>query len=215
MLVRDCMTRNVITVKPVTPSCDALSLMKERCIRRLPVLQGEQLVGIVTWTDLMRASPASVRGLPTKEAAALAGTAVMDVMTPDPLTVAEDTTLEEAAVLMRDHKVGGLPVVEDGALSGILTESDLFEAFIKVLGLRSGGARLTIRQANGTDVLEAIVSTIHDCEAGILSMCTYERHGIKWIIVRVDAPFPLHVVQTLVERGIDVIHLAPLAKGGG
>jgi acetoin utilization protein AcuB len=57
MLVRDCMTRNVITVNPGTPSYDALSLMKERHIRRLPVLRGNQLVGIVTWTDLMRASP--------------------------------------------------------------------------------------------------------------------------------------------------------------
>jgi acetoin utilization protein AcuB len=144
----------------------------------------------------------------------MTGMAVMDVMTPDPLTVAEDTTLEKAAVLMRDHKVGGLPVLEDGTLSGILTESDLFEAFIKVLGLRSGGARLTTNQANGTDTLGAIVSTIRDCEAGILSMSAYERHGVKRIVVRVDAPFPLHVVQTLVERGIDVTHLALLPKSG-
>jgi acetoin utilization protein AcuB len=104
--------------------------------------------------------------------------------------------------------------VEDGTLSGILTESDLFEALIKVLGLRSGGARLTIKQASGTDMLGTIVSTIHDCEAGILSLSAYEREGDKWIVVRVDAPFPLHVVQTLVERGIEVTHLAPLPKGG-
>ena len=211
MLVRDFMTRKVITVNAGTPSHEALSLMKRRHIRRLPVLQGKQLVGIVTWADLMRASSSSARKSASTEATAVT---VMDLMTPNPLTVAEDTTLEEAAVLMRNHKVGGLPVVEDGTLSGILTESDLFEALINVLGLRSGGARLTIKQANGTDTLGAIVSTIHDCEAGILSLSAYEREGVKWIVVRVDAPFPLHVVQTLVERGIDVTHLAPLPKGG-
>ena len=138
---------------------------------------------------------------------------VADVMTPDPITVSPDATIEEVAVLMREHKVGGLPVLEQGALVSLLTESDLFDAFLHVMGLRSGGARLTIQLADRPDVLGAIVKTIHDCDAGILSLAAYEMRGTKWAVVRVDAPFPLHVVQPLVEHGINVTHLAPLPKG--
>lgn len=96
---------------------------------------------------------------------------------------------------------------------GIIPESDLFDAFIDLMGLRSRGARLRINQGDRTDLLEPLVHTINECNAGILSLATYRMHGARWVVFRVDAPYPLHVVQTLVERGVNVTHFAPLPRG--
>ena len=204
------MTAEVFTITRDVSVYDALRMMKSKHIRRLPIMDGETLVGIVTWTDLMRASPSSARRLSADATARLTkAMSVGNVMTPDPITVAPDTAIEQTAVLMREHKIGALPVLKRRTLVGIITESDVFDAFIKIMGLRSGGTRLTVRQKEG-DALADIVNTVRDCEAGILSVATYGMHGAQWTVVRVDAPYPLHVVQTLVERGIDVTHLAPL-----
>ncbi len=135
MLVRDRMTTSVCTVSPDSPLERALVLMRSRHIRRLPVLQQGRLVGIVTWTDLMRASPAST--LSRWEIPALLKEAqVHEVMTPSPETVSPETPLEDAAAIMRRRKIGGLPVVKNGALVGIVTESDIFDAFRNLLGVR-------------------------------------------------------------------------------
>lgn len=201
MLVRDFMSTSVAHVAPGTAAADALALMNRRHIRRLPVTKNNTVLGIVTRTDLVRTAPSSPGARrPTVE----------EVMTRNPVTVAPDVTLEEAAVLMRRHNIGALPVLAHGSLVGIITESDIFEAFISVMGLRSGGTRLTIVQKDDV-TLEKIVRIIHDCQARILSFSTYRRHGAEWFVVRVDAPVPLHVVQTLVEHGINVTHLARLS----
>lgn len=210
MLVRDFMTSNVVTVGPETPASHALDLMRQQHIRRLPVLRGKTLLGIVTWADLLHAAPRPAAPRPGAPALAARDATAKEVMSRNPITVGPDVTIEETAVLMREHKIGALPVLDHGALVGIITESDVFDAFIQVMGLRSGGARLTIKQADGGASLEGIVKTVRDCHAGVLSLTAYRMHGSDWVVVRVDAPIPLHVVQTLVERGINVTHLAPL-----
>ncbi len=135
MLVRDRMTTSVCTVSPDSPLERALMLMRSRHIRRLPVLQQGRLVGIVTWTDLMRASPASTLGR-WEIPALLKDAQVHEVMTSSPETVSPETPLEDAAAIMRRRKIGGLPVVKNGALVGIVTENDIFDAFINLLGVR-------------------------------------------------------------------------------
>lgn len=115
MLVRDRMTSQVVTVEPKTPIYDAMALMKDRRIRRLPVMRGRRLVGIVTWTDLMRASPSPATSLSVWEIPYLLMKApVSEVMTRTVITISTTATVEEAAVLMRQHKIGGVPVVERG-----------------------------------------------------------------------------------------------------
>ncbi len=211
MLVRDRMTATVITVERKTTIFDALALMKAKRIRRLPVLRGRRLVGLVTWTDLMRASPSPATSLSVWEIPYLLMKApVSQIMTRELVTIAPGATIEEAAVLMRTHKIGGLPVVDGGHLVGIITESDLFDAFIDLMGLRGGGARLTIEVQDRIGALDEVVHTIHECNVNIRSLAAYPVDGVGQVVVRVDTPYPLHVVQTLVERGIKVTHLAPL-----
>ncbi|MDQ7842311.1 MAG: CBS domain-containing protein [Armatimonadota bacterium] len=213
MLVRDRMSAPAITVEPKTSIYDALALMKERRIRRLPIVKGRRLVGIVTWTDLMRASPSPATSLTVWEIPYLLMKApVAEVMTKTVITVDPSTTVEEAAVLMRRHKIGGMPVVEGGSVIGVITESDIFDAFIDLMGLRRGGARLTIELQDRIGALEEVVRTIRDCDVNIRSLAAYPLDGIGQVVVRVDTPYPLHLVQTLSEHGIKVTHLAPLPE---
>ena len=211
MLVRDRMTSTVVTVELKTPIFDALALMKQKGIRRLPVMKDRHLVGIVTWTDLMRASPAT--SLAAWEIPYLLMKApVAEVMTREPLTIAPTTTIEEAAVLMRQHKIGGLPVVKDGALVAVITESDVLDAFIDLMGLRRDGARLTLEVADRVGALDDVIRAIQDCGVNIHSLAAYPVNGAGHVVVRVDAPYPLHLVQTLEDRHIKVVHLAPLPE---
>lgn len=213
MLVRDRMTAPAVTIDPKTPIYDALALMKARRIRRFPVVKGRRLVGIVTWTDLMRASPSPATSLTVWEIPYLLMKApVSEVMSRTVITVSPTATIEEAAVLMRRHKFGGMPVVEEGAVVGVVTESDIFDAFIDLMGLRRGGARLTIELDSRVDALDEVVRTIRECDIRIHSLAAYPVDGLGQVVVRVDTPYPLHLVQVLSEHGIKVTHLAPLPE---
>lgn len=129
--VMDWMTRTVLTVKADQTLPEAHALMKEHNVRRLPVLEQGRLVGIVTLGDLREASPSDATSLSIFELNyLLARLTIQDIMTRDPLTVTPSTRLTEAAKLMLRHKVGGLPVMEDGALVGIITETDIFRAYV-------------------------------------------------------------------------------------
>lgn len=213
MLVRDRMTAPALTIDPKTPLYDALARMKEKRIRRFPVVKGRRLVGVVTWTDLMRASPSPATSLSMWEIPyLLMKTPVAEVMTRSVITIAPGATIEEAAVLMRRHKIGGLPVTEQGAVVGVITESDIFDAFIDLMGLRRDGARLTIELEDRVGALEEVVRTIRECDINIHSLAAYARDGVGQVIVRVDTPYPLHLVQALGDHGIKVTHLAPLPE---
>jgi acetoin utilization protein AcuB len=213
MLVRDRMTTPVVTVGPKAPIHEALALMKERGIRRLPVVRGQTLIGIVTWTDLMRATPSPATSLSVWEISYLLMKApVSEVMTKQVITTSPGATIEEVAVQMRERKIGGLPVIEDGVVVGIVTESDIFEAFIELMGLNRGGTRLTVEVQDRIGGLEEVVRVIRECQVNIRSLAAYVIDAKGQAVVRVDTPYPLHVVQALAEKGIKVVHLAPLPE---
>jgi len=213
MLVRDRMTSPVVTVGPKSSIHDALAVMKEKGIRRLPVVKGQTLVGIVTWTDLMRASPSPATSLSVWEISYLLMKApVSEVMTKNVITTSPGATIEEVAVQMRQHKIGGLPVVEDGVVVGIVTESDIFDAFIDLMGLNRGGTRLTVEIEDRVGALEEVVRVIRDCQVNIRSLAAYVIDGTAQVVIRLETPYPLHVVQALAEQGIKVVHLAPLPE---
>lgn len=153
MLVHERMTRNPVTVNPGTPVADALRLMREKKVRRFPVVDAQgKLVGIVSDKDLLYASPSPATTLSMWEIPdLLARIKIEHVMTPDVITVAADTPLEEAARIMADRKIGGLPVLQDGTLVGIITETDLFKSLLELLGGRRSGVRVTfsVRDAKG------------------------------------------------------------------
>lgn len=125
LLVRDWMTPNPITVHPQSTLPHARKLMEKHRIRRLPVMEGDELVGIVTLGDIREAQPSDVRALHRYEMENLIELITVDaVMTPRPWTVSVDSTIAQAAALMLKHKIGGLPVMDGDRLAGIITETD-------------------------------------------------------------------------------------------
>lgn len=127
-LVRDWMTTTVITVSPQTTLPEAHRIMTGRRIRRLPVVEDDRLVGIVTRGDIRGAEASDASSLSIWELNyLLARLKVSEIMTPDPITIAPDATIAQAAGVMLQHKISGLPVLDaDGRVVGIITESDIF-----------------------------------------------------------------------------------------
>ena len=141
MLVRDRMTSPAVTVTAETPFQDALKLMRDRRLRRLPVVDGAgRVVGIVSESDLLHASPSPATSLSVWEVNYLLWKLkIGDIMTHHVLTIEEETPIEDAASLMVNNKIGGLPVVDGrDRLVGVITETDIFRAFVERLG---GGER--------------------------------------------------------------------------
>jgi acetoin utilization protein AcuB len=133
LLVKDWMTTDVITITPETTLTDAAALMRDKNIRRLPIVTADgKLVGILSQTDVMAAKPSDATTLDIWEINyLLSRLKVEKVMTPRPFTVQPDSTLKDAAQLMYDHKIGGIPVVDDrNVVVGIITESDIFRVLI-------------------------------------------------------------------------------------
>jgi acetoin utilization protein AcuB len=130
-LIRDWMSKDVLTVDPKTPIAEAYRLMKERKVRRLPVVKDGRLIGIVTLGDVREASPSSATSLSIWELNYLWAQLTVDrVMKTHVITIAPDATIMDAASLMLEHKISGLPVVDDGTLVGIITESDIFRMLV-------------------------------------------------------------------------------------
>ncbi len=130
--VRDWMTPNPITIDVKTTLPEAHKLMKECHIRRLPVVDHGKVVGILTLGDIREASPSDATSLSIFELNyLLAKLNVEKIMTRDPITIAPEATIREAAQLMLEHKIGGLPVVENEKLVGIITESDIFRVLVQ------------------------------------------------------------------------------------
>lgn len=132
-LVRDWMSRNVITVSPETPLPEAHRLMTEHKIRRLPVVKDGKVIGIVTRGDIRGAEASEATSLSIWELNyLLSRLRVEEIMTPHPITISPDATIGEAARLMLEHKISGLPVVDEGGtLVGIITESDIFRLVVR------------------------------------------------------------------------------------
>jgi len=130
MLVRHFMTRQVQTVKETMLCREALVLFQAQNFRRAPVMRGETLIGMVALADLLRILPNSVDDMDRRTRITKEKSLVAQAMTTKPVTLGPDDHLEDAARLMLVHKIGALPVVHDGKLEGLLTESDIFRAFV-------------------------------------------------------------------------------------
>ncbi len=144
MFVGDRMSRPVISVAAEAPINDVLAMFKQEHIRRAPVISKGKLVGIVSETDLLNASPSDVSTLSVWEMNYLISKVkVKDVMTKKVVTVDRETPIEEAARVMADQKIGGLPVMDRGKVVGMITETDLFKVFLELMGARDKGIRVT------------------------------------------------------------------------
>jgi acetoin utilization protein AcuB len=145
MLVEYRMTRDPVTISPDTPIAEALAKMRQKKVHRFPVVDNKgKMVGIVSHSDLLYAAPSSATSLSIWEVTYMLNQIkVSEVMTRKVITVDEDCPIEEAARLMRYHAIGSTPVLHDGQLVGIITESDIFDVFLELLMAQEKGIRLT------------------------------------------------------------------------
>lgn len=212
MLVRDRMTPDPITVTEETNIFDALDLMRRHRIRRLPVMRHGELVGIVTQLDLMRVTPSPATTLSVFELnGLLARMPVKEAMARDLVTVEPEATIEEAALLMRDHQVGALPVVHGKKLVGIITETNILDSIIELMGLKRAGSRVTLEVEDKVGALADVAGVIRGFGVNILSCATYSpRDGVGGVIVRLATADPGPVVRELESHGYKVIHSTTL-----
>lgn len=161
MFVGERMSRPVISVAPDAPINDVLAMFKKEHIRRAPVINKGKLVGIVTETDLLNASPSDVSTLSIWEMNyLLSKVTVKQVMAKKVVTVDVDTPIEEAARIMADNKIGGMPVINNGRVTGVITETDLFKAFLELMGARQKATRVTAAVEDKKGVLARITKAI-------------------------------------------------------
>lgn len=174
MLVGERMSHPVIFASPDVPINEALNLMRNDRIRRLPVIKDGRLVGIVTDKDLLNASPSLVTSLSIWEMNyLLSKVTVKDVMTKDVLTVSEDTPIEVAARMMADNKIGGVPVMRDDKVVGILTETDLFKIFLELMGAREKGVRVSFLATNRPGELLKLSQAVFGLCGNIIALGTF------------------------------------------
>jgi acetoin utilization protein AcuB len=159
------MSHPPIIISPDLPINEALALFKKERIRRAPVIKAGKLVGIVSEKDLLNASPSPATTLSVWEMNyLLSKLKVSELMTNDVITVTEDTPIEEAARIMADNKIGGLPVVKGTRVVGIITETNLFKLFIELMGARERGVRVTALIEDQPGMLAKLTKAI--AEAG-------------------------------------------------
>ncbi|MGL4648762.1 MAG: CBS domain-containing protein [Caldilineaceae bacterium] len=205
MLVRDRMSSPAVTVTAETPFQDALSLMRDRKFRRLPVVNEHgRLVGIVSERDLLHAAPSPATSLSVWEVNYLLWKLkIADVMTEDVVTVSPETPIEDAAQLMISRKIGGLPVVDaHGGLMGLITETDIFSAFTELLGGGEHGLRVQVRVPEGKGVLAKLADAIYRMGGNIISVGTFHDRSAasRMLLVKVSG-----VERNALESGIKAI----------
>lgn len=159
MFVSEWMTATPQTVSSKTPVMEAMQLLRKGGYRRLPVVDGDKLVGIVTDRYLKEATPSKATTLSVYELNyLLSKLTVHDVMVTPVITVAPEEPVENAALLMEEHKISGLPVVSGGTLQGIFTITDMLRAIVAMLGLKEGGTRVTVSLPDEPGVLARAAS---------------------------------------------------------
>jgi acetoin utilization protein AcuB len=180
MLVQELMTKNPLTTTPETPVQDALVLMREKNVRRLPVLDKTgKLVGIVSDKDLLYASPSPATSLSVFEInALLSKITIAHVMTKKVVTISEDLPVEDAARIMADKKIGGLPVIKSSKLVGIVTETDLFRALLQLLGGRRSGVRVTVQVPGAKGTFAKITGIVSAAGGDIVGLGVSEALGV-------------------------------------
>jgi acetoin utilization protein AcuB len=190
MLVGERMTHPVFSVSPDTPIQDVLAQMRRDRVSRYPVINKRgKLIGIVSEDDLLHASPSDVTSLSVWEVNYwLSKITVERVMTTDVITVTEDTPLEEAARIMADHRIGGLPVVKGSAVVGMITQTDLFHVFLEMLGGRESGLRVTVLLKEAPGMLHCLTKAIDDAGGNIIALSTFagETSEDREVTLKVD-----------------------------
>jgi len=198
MFVHRWMTTQVVSIPSTALASEGLYRMENHHIKRLPVVDEAQLVGIVHRNDLIRILFLQKEDPP-----------LSDVMAKEVITISAEAALEEAALLMEEHHIASLPVVDSLRLVGIITESDLFKAFVRVMGLLEGGRRVTLRVKDRPGALIQVLEPIRSHEVNIISVASCkvpgDPPGTKEITLRLQTRELSMLVSDLLKHRVDVV----------
>ena len=189
---------------------EALKLMKKEKIRRTPVIDSGKLIGIISDKDLLNASPSDATSLSVWEINyLLSQITVKEVMSKNVITVEESTPIEEVARIMADNKIGGVPVMRDGRVVGLITETDLFKLFLDLMGAREMGVRVTALVPEKKGELAAITQAIADAGGSFISFTQFSgedqtNREVTFKVSGLDEATVTEKVTPYVERIIDV-----------
>ena len=206
MLVRDWMTKEVVSITPETSLMKASRLMKERRVGRLPVVDDDgRVVGIVSDRDVKSASPSKATTLDMHELYyLLSELKVKEIMTKNPVCAKETDSVEGIALDMAEKRFGGMPVVDAaGMLRGIITDSDIFKVLVEITGVAKGGIQLAFEIENGKGKLRAILDTLRSLGARVLSVYTSQQeddaptHKVYIRLRPLDADVEARVVEEI------------------
>ncbi|HSE96266.1 MAG TPA: CBS domain-containing protein [Methylomirabilota bacterium] len=203
LTVRDIMATDPVTVGPVETVRNAYKVMRDRRIRHLPVVTGGRLVGVLSDRDLR----------PVLLSPGLGRARVAELMSEDLTTVPPEAAVEEAASLLVMKKIGCLPVLDEGRLVGIVTETDLLAVLVELLGLLTESTRLDIGVDGGPDAYERVVEIIRQHQGRIISVGAVPAAGGQTVFsVRLEPCDPTPLVSALARAGFKV--LSHPARGG-
>jgi acetoin utilization protein AcuB len=206
MLIKDWMTKDPVTITEDTSMIKAIHIMKERRFRRLPVVTAGKLVGMVTDRDLKEAAPSKATTLDVHELYyLLAELQVKEIMSHNPISVSENDTVEHTAQIMLDHTISGLPVVDhSGKVVGIITQSDVFRAFMHITGVLQGGVQFALRLEDRPGLIKEVVDLLRARGArfvSLLSSYATSRDGFRDVYIRVKNLSPEGVAAAQEELG--------------
>jgi acetoin utilization protein AcuB len=210
MRIRDVMSTNVVAVDEKTSLHDAKKIMQAHKIRRLPVMKKDKLVGLVTERMLLEASPSPATALSIHELHyLLAKMTVSDIMVKKPFAISPDMPPEDAMQLGQEMGYGGFPVVEEGRLVGMVTESDIVRLMTRVLGVSKRGKRITIKASGEFGNMQKIMNILDENKTVLLSMMSLkEPDEDEWLIVlRLDSDNAEPIAKELKSSGFNVTYV--------
>lgn len=208
MLVKDYMSQELITVEKNIKIFDAIELMKQYDIHRIPVVENKRLVGLITEGTIQEAMPSKATSLSVYEVNYLLNkTTIEDVMIKNVTTIKEDCLLEDAIFQMRKEKVNVLPVLNNSnELVGIITNNDIFDAFLKITGYREPGTRVTIKIAEDHEgVLAKLTQIFADNNLNIVQIVVYRNKEVPVIVVQTTSENSEAIKKVLETNGYDVL----------
>ncbi len=215
MHVQLWMTPDPITVAPETSIVEAARLLARHRIRRVPVVDGNRLVGIVSELDVARAFPPDVNPFSAVIEPRPGDRTIGSVMTSHPVTVEPGMPIDDAAALLRAHRIGGVPVVAGSRLVGILTESDVFRAFTELLGVGQRSVRVTFDVSDREDVLALVETLARRHRLRIASVISFEHEGRSHAVARLLGAATERFVDDLWRSGHRVVTVSGAAVSPG
>lgn len=212
MKVKDRMTPDPIIITSENTVPEAFRMMRDKGIRRPPVMDKGQMIGIVTMKELYEVSPSPATTLSVHEANyLLAKTKIMDILPKNMqvITIDANANIEEAAILMREHKIGGVPVMANGLLVGIITETDIFDAFIDFLGVNRTGTRIDMEVGERVGTVADITNIIAQHDSSVENIVLHPKapDDVYELILRVDAVDSDDLVDSLRAKGYKVVEV--------